>query len=130
MMNATFSVIFKHCDTGLKSLTCSLKTLKRLYVDFCSFSDPNAILNRAEKDFPCLRLLSIFGNVTGNLDFASKDLMIRVVKSLGTESENQLRDFAARRGIKLNNWAVTRSSMVKGKPFMLSQIHLTSLENI
>ena len=99
-------------------------------MDFCSFSDPNAILNRAEKDFPCLRLLSIFGNVTsGNLDFASQDLMIRVVQSLGTESENQLRDFAARRGIKLNNWAVTRSSMVKEKPFMLSQIHLTSLEN-
>ena len=114
--------------TGLKNLTCSLKNLKRLYVDFCSFS-ADAILNRVEKDFPCLRLLSIFGSV--NLDLASQehDLMIRVVKSLGTESENQLRDFATRRGIKLNNWAVTRSSMVKGVPFMLSQIRLTSMEN-
>ena len=97
-------------------------------MDFCSFS-ADAILNRMEKDFPCLRLLSIFGSV--NLDLASQehDLMIRVVKSLGTESENQLRDFATRRGIKLNNWAVTKSSMVKGAPFMLSQIRLTSLEN-
>ena len=111
--------------TGLKSLNVSLKSVKRLFLDFCSFT-PDAILNR-EKDFPCLRLLSIFGSSNIHFEHQQSGLMTKVVKSLGTESENQLREFASKRGIKLTNWAVTRSSMVKGLPFMLSQIHLTSL---
>ena len=111
--------------TSLKSFGPQLSNLRRLYLDFCSFSN-DAFLST--EHFPRLKYLSIFG--TTDLTFVStpsKNELIKVVKSSGHESENQLRDFAAKRGIKLTNWAVTRNSMVKGVPFMLSQIPLLSM---
>ena len=50
-----------------------------------------------------------------------------VVRSTGEESEVQLREFASKRGLKLSNWSVVKKHMIKGMPFMLSQIYLTSL---
>jgi hypothetical protein len=53
--------------------------------------------------------------------------MQNVVKSTGEESEVQLGEFASKRGLKVTNWSVVKKHMIKGMPFMLSQIYLTSL---
>ena len=50
-----------------------------------------------------------------------------VVRSTGEESDVQLREFASKRGLKLTNWSIVKKHMIKGMPFTLSQIYLTSL---
>ena len=56
-----------------------------------------------------------------------QDSKIKVIKTQETESENQRRDFTMKRGIRLNNWTITKKHLVKNQsPLMLLQTYLTS----
>ena len=101
--------------------TLCLPYLKSLYLDFCPKLDPSKF---GLENFPKLKLLSLYGS---EIEMDTNDSMIKVIKTKETESENQMRDFAMRRGIRLNNWSITKKHLVKTQsPLMLSQTYLTS----
>ena len=106
--------------TGTLFEGVDLPVLRHLYLDFCSkLTNQNL---RHLDHFGKLKILSLFGT---DVELVSK--IEQVIKSSGEETEAQLREFASSRGLKLTNWSVTKKHMIKGMPFMLSQINLTSL---
>lgn len=108
--------------TGILFEGIEMPSLKSLYLDFC-----NKLCNqnlRCLDNFQKLKSLSIFGC---DVEIESVVKIQDVVRSTGEESEVQLREFASKRGLKLTNWSIVKKHMIKGMPFMLSQIYLTSL---
>lgn len=110
--------------TGSIFQNVQLVALKQLYLDFC----PKIIyLHFSRQTFQNLRKLSIFGSYNiETLDISTIDVK-ELVKHNGTETENQITDYANKRGLKVTNWLVTKKHMAKGMPMMLSPIRLTSL---
>ena len=101
--------------------TRCLPSLKSLYLDFCPKLDPSKF---GMDNFPQLKLLSLYGS---DFEMDTKVSKIKVIKTQENESENQMRDFAMKRGIKLNNWSITKKHLTKTQaPLMLSQTYLTS----
>ena len=97
------------------------RSLKSLYLDFCPKLDPSKF---GLENFPKLNLLSLYGSY---IEIDTKDSKIKLIKTQETESENQMRDFAMKRGIRLNNWSIIKKHLVKTQaPLMLSQTYLTS----
>ena len=54
---------------------------------------------------------------------------ISVIKTENNQTENQIREYAMKRGIRLTNWSITQKHMIKSQLPMLSQIHLTSMND-
>ena len=101
--------------------TLCLPTLKTLYLDFCPKLDSSKF---GLENFHKLKLLSLYGS---DIEMDTKDSKTKVIKTQETESENQMRDFAMKRGIRLNNWSIIKKHLVKTQaPLMLSQTYLTS----
>ena len=74
---------------------------------------------------PDLKILSTYASdisVNGNMS------KVNVINS-GSDSEIKMKEYAAKRGLRLTNWAMTQKYMVKPQLPMLSQIRLTSLED-
>ncbi len=113
-------------------------SLWRLSMDFCpglraDQLDP-ALLSRR---FPLLRSLCAFGNGPGGflpqwaeeLRRCPRPTGISVVVSESSESSVESDcDYARHRGLHLADWAMTKTRMVRGKPFMLSPFWLQSVE--
>lgn len=104
--------------TGSVFENCFFPNLKILLLDFCP-----KLKSLSLQKVPKMSFLSIYGT---HFEQATNE-NVRVVSSSGQESEVEIQEFARKRGLRITNWEITRKSMVKGVPFMLSQVYLTSL---
>ena len=99
-------------------------SLKTLHLEFCQEMTEIIDLNQ----YPDLKILSTYASnisVKFSNDGCSK---VNVISS-GSDSEIKMKEYAAKRGLRLTNWAMTQKYMVKLQLPMLSQIRLTSLED-
>ena len=113
--------------TGSIFKTLSLPSLNSLYLDFCQKLDSSKF---GFDNFPNLRKLSIYGSdITMEPSAMANKRNISVIKTENNQTENQIREYAMKRGIRLTNWSITQKHMIKSQLPMLSQIHLTSMND-
>ena len=113
--------------TGSIFKTLCLPSLNSLYLDFCQKLDSSKF---GFDHFPNLRKLSIYGSdITMEPPVMANKRNISVIKTENNETENQIREYATKRGIRLTNWSITQKHMIKSQLPMLSQIYLTSMND-
>ena len=79
---------------------------------------------------PDLKILSTYASDISVNSSSNGSMMSKVnVINSGSDSEIRMKEYAAKRGLRLTNWAMTQKYMVKPQLPMLSQIRLTSLED-
>ena len=78
---------------------------------------------------PDLKILSTYASDISVNSFSNGNMSKVNVINSGSDSEIKMKEYAAKRGLRLTNWAMTQKYMVKPQLPMLSQIRLTSLED-
>ena len=82
--------------------------------------------------YPDLKILSTYASNI-SVKFSNTDVSnnkVNVISS-GSDSEIKMKEYAAKRGLRLTNWAMTQKFMVKPQlpMLLLSQIRLNSLDD-
>ncbi len=129
--------------TSLTSRGIRLPELRTLRADLCpKLFAAVTTAHDLDRSFPSLRVLSVYGCDLAGLDSSwATEIRGRCkwVRSVivttsdpgdeeGDKRRARLSEFARRRGLYLTDWAKTKSKMSKGRPLMLSQVWLQSLE--